>query len=102
MSEYFQFGIICLVVARLTRMLLLDSGPMGVFAKIREIVGAETGDWRVGGNVELFNCPWCMAVNVAFVVRWCVAFESVGQWLCEALAASFIAAWLVMATHRTR
>ena len=58
MNTWFELALACLVCARLTRMIILDTGPWSVFKKLRERLGVENPkEFTYGGLVELFNCP---------------------------------------------
>lgn len=97
-----KFVIAVLVTARLTRLIMFDNGPRAIIKQVRERLGVENGQWSEGGLIELWNCPWCMATNVAPFSVWLCGVESVGEWVTHSIAASFVAAWLVIMTHRPR
>jgi hypothetical protein len=100
MSEFYWFTLTCLISARITRFLVIDEGPFGIFTNIRSILGAEGESFRDGYFSKLFNCPWCMATNVTPLVAACIGSSTLFHWLCHSLAASFVAGALVVWTHR--
>lgn len=101
MNTWFELALACLVCARLTRMIILDTGPWSVFKKFREWLGVERPkEFTYGGLVELFNCPWCLSVPMSFPVVSVFGPSSLEEWIVHALAVSFVAGALVVSTHK--
>lgn len=101
MNTWFELAIACLVCARLTRMIILDTGPGSIFKNFREWLGVESPkEFTYGGLVELFNCPWCLSVPMSFPVVSVFGVSSWEEWIVNSLAVSFVAGALVVSTHK--
>lgn len=97
---WMELAIACLATARLTRMLILDTGPWRVFQRMREKLGVENPpEFTHGGLIELFNCYWCMSVLVAGPVVLAFGHQTFEEWAFSTLAVSFVAGALVKSTH---
>lgn len=59
---------------RLTALLVYESGPFGIFVRLRERLGIVHDDdghpasWPDGGLGRLFTCVWCLSFWTALAV----------------------------------
>lgn len=98
--NWFEFLILSLAVARLTRLMLFDAGPRGVMDKIRNRFGADAENIVRGTPGHWWNCPWC--VSIAWGVAAGIAYYAcpVGAMLAATpLALSFAGAVAIKLTH---
>lgn len=101
MDSWYELTLACLVCARLTRLIIFDSGPASVFKRFRQWLGVEEPEeYTHGGLVELFNCPWCLSVPMSFPVVSVFGVSSLEEWIVHSLAVSFVAGALVISTHK--
>lgn len=92
----FLFVICCLVSARVTRFLVIDSGPSNVMVSIRRWLGAQGGSDQPGSLAKAFDCPYCMAFWVSLGVVGLASADDPLTWLLHSLAASFVSGALVV------
>jgi len=87
-----EFEIIALAAWRAAHIITRESGPGGVFSRLRHDVGDDDGELG-----ELLNCIWCMSVWTGFMLYWLYRVEFTRP-LVYALAAS---AWGLMRASET-
>lgn len=70
-----------LATYRVARMLAMEEGPLGIFAKFREHIDPQQTTW-IGRGI---NCPLCIGFYVAIVIAILLPFatwsELILQWL---------------------
>lgn len=71
MSHALKFALLALFVYRVSALLTQDAGPFNVFLVMRLRLGRQAARAGFAGRLgrtlaDLFNCPLCMSVWVAF------------------------------------
>lgn len=71
MSPALKFAILALFTYRVSALLTQDAGPFDVFQIVRLRLGRQAARTGFAGRLgrtlaDLFNCPLCMSVWVAF------------------------------------
>ena len=69
--DVFSFMVLSLASWRLTVLLTIDDGPLGVFRRFRGLVH-RLDPLSLDGPAELIDCPYCTGVwvSAAVVVAW--------------------------------
>lgn len=88
--------ILALATFRIASLLVKETGPLGVFAKLRRGMGVTVNEYsQPEGNGflgELFSCMWCMSVWVG--LGWTVSYylvPSLTYWIALPFALSTVA-----------
>jgi len=88
MEFRFLLGVLC--VWRLTHLLAVEDGPLGVFRRLRDAVGG--GFWGA-----LTGCFYCLSLWVAAPVAWAVA----DSWPLRGLAWMALSAGAILLERAT-
>lgn len=77
-----MLAVAALVNYRVARMIALEEGPFGIFAKVRALLGGELQQHWLGRGV---NCPLCIGFWTALLVEILIlGYFEVWSWLAVA------------------
>ena len=85
-----QAILIGLCAWRLSNLLIEESGPFGVFTRIRWLAGVREGPAE-GFLPYLFSCPYCMTVWTGIVSYFLWEIEPLAVMIVAAMAIAIIA-----------
>lgn len=69
MFSPFLFIVYCLIVYRITSLIVIEAGPFDIFQRVRDYVGVDDlAETQRGFYPKLFSCSYCMSVWVAAVL----------------------------------
>ena len=93
---FLELAAIGLASWRVSSLLVQESGPGGVFLRVREWLGIEHTDglptsWSGEGLAALFSCVWCMSLWMAglmYLIWW---LSPIPIWILAASALAILA-----------
>lgn len=97
-AQFIELIALGLVVWRVAYMVTSENGPFAIFLRLRALVTrAYEGHSKEGTLYELFTCPYCLSVWLAFLAAFYVQRPTIltfyVNWLAIAGVAAVIQRW---------